>query len=241
MENSKELPVIEGKKTSGIYGDKDQNAENYRGTLPDTTREFKFLEKAALELGASDARVISAGMIYVENRVILKCKSGCITYGTRLTCPPYVPTPDEFRKILAEYHYALLVQFTSTANTKPEVICSLYKNLLDKDANPQEKIAAASFMDAYVQGNTERLDVMLELEKIAFNSGFTFAIALVNGSCRLCDTCNLKTGRCLHPTRARIPEHAVGINMKKTAEQAGMPIKFPVVGNPHPMAILLID
>jgi predicted metal-binding protein len=40
---------------------------------------------------------------------------------------------------------------------------------------------------------------------------------------------------------ARIPEHAVDINMKKTAEKAGMPITFPVTGHPEPMAILLID
>jgi predicted metal-binding protein len=40
---------------------------------------------------------------------------------------------------------------------------------------------------------------------------------------------------------ARISEHAVGVNMKKTAEEAGMAIKFPVSRNPMPMALLLID
>jgi predicted metal-binding protein len=29
--------------------------------------------------------------------------------------------------------------------------------------------------------------------------------------------------------------------MKKTAEKAGMPIRFPVVGHPASMALLLID
>jgi predicted metal-binding protein len=40
---------------------------------------------------------------------------------------------------------------------------------------------------------------------------------------------------------ARIPEHAVGINMKKTAAESGMPLKFPIKGQPEPMSILLID
>jgi len=29
---------------------------------------------------------------------------------------------------------------------------------------------------------------------------------------------------------ARIPEHAVGINMKKTAVESEMPIEFPIKG-----------
>lgn len=82
---------------------------------------------------------------------------------------------------------------------------------------------------------------MLELEKTAFNAGYTFAIAFVNGSCRLCEKCNVEKGICIHPNMARIPEHAVGINMKKTAEEAGMALKFPIEGNPEPMAVLLID
>lgn len=40
---------------------------------------------------------------------------------------------------------------------------------------------------------------------------------------------------------ARIPEHAVGINMKKTAAEAEMPLVFPIKGQPEPMSILLID
>jgi predicted metal-binding protein len=48
-------------------------------------------------------------------------------------------------------------------------------------------------------------------------------------------------GICVHPSMARIPEHAVGVNMKKTAENADMAIQFPVSGNPTPMAMLLID
>lgn len=211
--------------------------------IPDTKAEteFAFLRQAAMNLGATEAKIIPATEVVVENRVPLKCKTGCSTYGTRLTCPPHVPTPDEFRKILSEYRYTLLVKFTSTAKTEPGIICSLQKNMFDPKADPGNRKKAEAFMKEYVEGNTGRLLAMIELEKTAFNAGYTLALALVNGSCRLCESCNVKGGVCLHPTMARIPEHAVGINMKKTAEKAGMPIAFPVTEYPEPMAILLID
>lgn len=82
---------------------------------------------------------------------------------------------------------------------------------------------------------------MLELEKEAFNNGYSFALAFVNGSCRLCESCNLKEGICIHPNLARISEHAVGINMIKTAKESGMALKFPFEDQPEPMTILLID
>jgi predicted metal-binding protein len=55
--------------------------------------EFDFLVKRALELEAIDAKIIPTYKVFVEKRVVLKCR-GCIGYGTKLTCPPYVPTVD---------------------------------------------------------------------------------------------------------------------------------------------------
>ena len=203
--------------------------------------EFSFLKDTALQLGADDAKIIPVGEICVEDRVVLKCRAGCIAYGKKLTCPPNVPTPDEFRKILAEYRYALLVRFISPAVADPDIICSIYRNWLDPDAPAEKKEKAETFWKDLFTGTNTFSPVMLELEKTAFNAGYTFALAFMSGSCRLCETCNVKGGTCIHPTRARIPEHAVGINMKKTAERAGMPIRFPVTGHPSSMTLLLID
>jgi len=210
-------------------------------SAPEPAVEFAFLVDAARNLGATEAKVIPASDIVVENRVPLKCRAGCIGYGKKLTCPPYVPTPDEFRKILSEYQYALLVKFTSPAIADPDVICSIYRYWLDPEAPTDKKEKATQFWQDYFTGSRDCAPLMLELERTAFNQGYTFALAFVNGSCRLCETCNVKGGVCLHPTQARIPEHAVGINMKKTATKAGMPIRFPVEGHPEPMAVLLID
>jgi len=200
-----------------------------------------FLVEAALRLGAASAKVIPASAIVVENRVPLKCRAGCIGYGKKLTCPPYVPTPDEFRKVIAEYRYALLVKFISPAEADPDVICSIYKYWLDPAAPADKKEQATQFWKDHFNGTGAFAPMMLELERIAFNAGNPFALAFINGSCRLCETCNVKAGICIHPTQARIPEHAVGVNMVKTAEKAGMPIRFPVQGHPELMALLLID
>jgi len=203
--------------------------------------KFAFLVKKAKELGAAGAKVIPVSDIVVENRVPMKCRTGCIGYGKKLTCPPHVPTPDEFRKILSEYRHALLVKYISPAVAEPDVICSIYKYWLDPEAPADRKEKAAKFWNDHFHGTGTFAPMMLELERTAFNAGYPFALAFVNGSCRLCETCNVKAGICVHPTQARIPEHAVGVNMVKTAEKAGMPIRFPVQGHPELMALLLID
>ncbi len=202
--------------------------------------QFDFLKISALKLGAIDAKVVLSDHIFVEDRVTLKCR-GCVGYGKKLTCPPHVPTPEEFRRILSEYHYGLLVKFKSPARTDDDVVKSIYKYWLDPAAPSDKKEKASRFWNEYFDYSKEIHLTMLELEKAAFNEGYTFAVAFVNGSCRLCEKCNLEKGICLHPNMARIPEHAVGINMKKTAEEAGMALKFPIKGNPEPMAVLLID
>nr|WP_319373923.1 DUF2284 domain-containing protein [uncultured Methanobacterium sp.] len=204
-------------------------------------KKFDFLIKKALELGAADSKIISVDNVHVEKRVTLKCQVGCVGYGKKLTCPPYVPTADEFREILNEYRYALLLKFKSPAKADHETVCSIYKNWLDPTVEVDLKVKAEEFWSDYFKHSMDIHRKMLELEKEAFNNGYTFALAFVNGSCRLCKSCNLKNGICIHPNLARIPEHAVGINMKKTATEAGIELKFPFVDHPEPMTIMLID
>jgi predicted metal-binding protein len=193
--------------------------------------EFKYLEEQAINVGAVAARVVPADRIVVEDRVVLKCKSGCPSYGTCLKCPPYVPSPGEFRKMLGEYHFALIVKH------KPPVMPDdLMAGLSSGRTGMPPKLR--SYMAEY--GN-KVLAIMLELEKAAFNNGNTFAVALVGGSCRLCEKCDVETGLCRYPTRARIAAEAMGVNVIKTAENAGMSIGFFPGTPPEPMAILLID
>ena len=99
--------------------------------------QFDFLKESALKLGAIDAKVVQSDHIFVEDRVTLKCR-GCVGYGKKLTCPPHVPTPEEFQRILGEYQYGLLVKFKSPARTDDDVVKSIYKYWLDP-ATPRIK------------------------------------------------------------------------------------------------------
>jgi predicted metal-binding protein len=196
---------------------------------------YKFLEQLAIGLGAGSAKVIPADQIVVEDRVRLKCRVGCPSYGANLKCPPYVPTPDEFRNILKEYSFAMVVKHKPP--TMPEDIIGLKNVGLEV-----VKERLAGLQSQYLEYYKKTLTIMLELEKAAFKNGYTFATAFVGGRCFLCEKCNVEKGVCLNPMIARIAAEAVGVNMEKTAENAGMAVKFSLtVEAPEPMAILLID
>jgi len=83
---------------------------------------------------------------------------------------------------------------------------------------------------------------MLDLEQAAFNAGYTFALTTICGpGCRLCETCNVQEGNCIRPTMKRFAPEGLGINVVKTAADAGMPIHFPALNHPERIAVLLID
>jgi predicted metal-binding protein len=68
----------------------------------------------AKELGADDAQIIDTDQIVVRDWVTWKCRFGCDMYGRSLMCPPHSPTPDDTKKLLTEYHYALLFRAQHT-------------------------------------------------------------------------------------------------------------------------------
>jgi predicted metal-binding protein len=199
-----------------------------------------FLRKMALELGASDAKVISANKIVVEDRVVLKCKIGCTNYGKTLACPPYTPSAEEFRKIVSEFSWALFLKFTSKAEANSELQKSL--SIADTSTLPKEtKEKADRFWAAWKKDKAEMLASVVKLEKEAMSKGYSLAVGFVSGSCQLCDKCQTETRICIHPEMARPSEDAVGVNVKKTANNAGIEFVFPFPKNPESFALLLID
>ena len=85
------------------------------------TTKFNFLKNLALELGATEAKIVTTNEIVVENRVVLKCRVGCNKDGKTLMCPPYAPSVEEFQKSLSEYNYALVFKIKSQAKATPEI------------------------------------------------------------------------------------------------------------------------
>jgi predicted metal-binding protein len=161
--------------------------------------EYEGLVKKASDMGLK-AYFLDAKDIKIENRTALKCAYGCKDYGTRLSCPPYVMSIDEFRKIISEYSSALLLVDEHNTTGVPNIL------------------------EAWSGLQKDSFHKMFELEHEAFRKGFTFAHLLSHGSCNECEVCNLKS--CKKPEMRRFPPEAVGINLIKVMENAGLGLEF---------------
>jgi predicted metal-binding protein len=202
--------------------------------------EFAFLKDLALELGASAAKVIPANEVVIENRVVLKCRVGCNHYGKTLMCPPYSPSVDYFRKTLSEYSYALVFKVKSKAEASPDVIKLLSKDENDPSLTEEMKEKIRTFWASWKKDKMDLLKMVRDLERAAMNKGFSLALGFTTGSCMICDNCNAEQKICIHPTEARYSAQSVGINVKQTLENAGMPIPFPMEGTPETFGLVLI-
>jgi len=209
-------------------------------TTSNEMKLFDDLRRQALELGAIAAKIIPVEKIVVEDRVVLKCKLGCEKYGKTLACPPYAPSPEEFRKIVSEYRFALFMKFKSQAEGDAELIKYLAKTE-DPPVPIEMKAKVESFWSAWKVDIKKVLDSVLELEKVAAGKGYLLAIGFVSGSCQLCEKCNVEKGICVHPATKRYSEEGVGVNVKATAEKAGFKFTLPFEKNPETYALLLID
>lgn len=77
-------------------------------------------------------------------------------------------------------------------------------------------------------------DVMFQLEREAFLSGYYAALALACGPCPYCDECNVREGVCRHPERARPSMEACGIDVYATVRNAGYELKVVTSHNQRP-------
>jgi len=201
--------------------------------------DFKSLEKVALDLGVADAKVIHIDRVVVEDRVRLRCMVGCPIYGKNLKCPPYTPSVEEFRRILSDYSFAMVIKLNSS-----ELVNELSEeyniNSEETRISDLDQSNITSFSTDIVDDYKTKLTILLELERAAFNRGYTFATVFFGGCCRLCEKCNVDNGECQYPIMSRFASESMGINLVKTAKNAGMELKFnPKV--PTAMAVMLIN
>jgi predicted metal-binding protein len=124
-----------------IFPDKNYN-RSMTGTEFDSN--YTFLVEAAKSSGATEAVLINAADIVIEERIQLKCKTGCPSYGQRFSCPPFTPPISEFKIMIPEYENALLIRFPSAVVTEPEIIHSLLKNKNDSSVSRDIKNRAGN-------------------------------------------------------------------------------------------------
>ena len=217
-----------------------KNGENQMSSK-DNAEKFDFLRILALEMGATAAKIIPASKVVVEDRVVLKCRVGCPHYGKTMACPPHTPTADEFRKIVSEYCFVMFMKFKSRAEADSEVLNKLMVAETDPTVSLEVKEKAVRFWQAWKDDKGKILQTVVDLEKAAMTKGYSLAISFTSGHCQLCEKCSTETRICVHPNLARYSEDAVGVNVRKTALNAGISVTFPFEKNPESFALLLID
>ncbi len=156
--------------------------------------------------GASKVAPVPVQNVVVDPRVNFKCQvPRCKHYGRSHICPPLVMPSEEFAKVLARYAFAILVQISLPAQELGE----------DKEKAARDQVRKLN-------------EIVAKLERDAFFFGYRFAAGLGGGPCPLCEECGAIDGEdCRFPFQARPSMEALGIDVIKTAENAGMPIDLP--------------
>lgn len=168
-------------------------------------QESIVISKLALDLGASESKLISPDSVVIREWVRLKCQYGCPEFGKRLTCPPFTPTVDQVRRILSEYSRILIVKFEQQPISK--------------------KTGAEGFMKEFNKRERKVKETTLKIEKQLVLKGYYKAFALEPGECNRCKECVAQQGKCRHPREARPSPESLAIDMFSTVKNAGWNIE----------------
>jgi predicted metal-binding protein len=203
------------------------------GAQSDAAAGAEFLIEQAKQFGATAAALIPADRVVVDERVRLKCAVPvCQGYGNYLHCPPNTMSVEEFRRTLGRYATALLVQVESEHNS------------LDVDGKELAGMDAAR-LEERRHGEPNRLlgRIITRLEAEAFKAGYHYAAGFTGGLCLLCKECvGVTSGeRCRRPFEARPAMEGMGIDVFKTAANAGLPIALSSEEPVRWTGLLLID
>ena len=165
--------------------------------------QMKNLLDEGLKAGMSQAAMIRADRIVVDERVRYKCMN-CSGYGNSLGCPPFVIKPSETRELLKSYQYGILYRKLEEPG-----------HISGPEADLNQSWAQQLSRDVQ--------QTMAALEGKAFYKGFYLALAFGGGRCKLCSldgTCKgLKTQTCLHPFEKKPAMEAVGIDVYSTLRE----------------------
>ena len=184
-------------------------------------KDLENYRQEAINLGATDSKIITTNMIPVDDRVAFKCKiPPCFGYGTSANCPPHTITPPELRGLIKKYNHAIFFKL----NVKPEVIVRNRETILER-AGAYRKI----------------FEIVSAIESMAFYDGYYLATGFAAGSCKstYCykvECSVLKGERCRHELKVRPSMEAVGIDAYKLATSVGWDV-YPIGSNCDPQDI----
>jgi len=128
-------------------------------------RDLEKYRQRAIELGATDANIITTDLIVVDERVRTKCMfPPCRIYGKCAHCPPNAPDLDLVRGIVKNFRYAIF--------TKIEV--------------PSQHLAGPGVMEEglHLPYARQNFEMVLRIQAEAFYDGYYLAQGFGNGSCK---------------------------------------------------------
>jgi len=174
-------------------------------------QDLEKYRQRVLELGATDAKIITTDMIVIDERVRAKCIHPlCASYGSSVNCPPYAVDLDLIRKIVNKFQYAIF--------NKLEV--------------PAEKIAGPEAREKKwsVPYSRKNFEIVGKIEAEAFYDGYYLAMGFASGSCKrvFCpevDCSALIPGQpCQFPLKARASMEGAGMDAYAMATKVGWDI-----------------
>ncbi len=192
----------------------EQKLERVRLSVPEeqVLAHLQRYEQLALETGATHASRLPAAGIPVDERVSLKCSiPKCFGYGTSANCPPHSLKPEETRKIVELYRWALAFGL----QIPPEVVV-------------RDKATIQPRVEAY----KKIFDVASAVESAAFYDGHYLSVGFAAGSCKstFCfdKPCAVLGGeKCRLALRSRPSMESVGIDCYRIATELGWEI-YPI-------------
>jgi len=177
---------------------------------------------AITQLGASDAKIIPADLVVIDERVRIKCSyPKCMFYGTNAHCPPHAMDLDDVRKAVGKYRYGIFIRLEVPA---------------------EEFAGPAVARNSTKQGLFKTHDIVTRIESAAFYDGYHLALGFGCGPCKsvFCPTqaCSaLVVGNaCRHPSRARGAMECAGMDVFTMAAKAGWDV-YPIGGSARPSDI----
>ena len=182
-------------------------------------KDLENYRQQAIELGASQAEVIPAQWVQVDERVRLKCLVGrCYNYGQSALCPPYTPEPEFMRKAFSCFRWAVLFK---------------------SDVVPiEDYVDIARYLPHGAKHARKTNEIVAKIEALAFADGYFLAVGFGCGSCRstlcggrLCQV--LDSGQCRFLLRARPSMEAVGIDVFGLVSRVGWKI-YPIYRSVNP-------
>ena len=186
-------------------------------------QDLEKYRQRAIELGATDAKIITMDKVVIDERVLAKCTyPKCPGYGTNVNCPPYAMSLEQVRKAVNNFSYAIFIK-------------------LDV---PSEHTAGREAIDKNLSMPYRRklAEIVAKIEAEAFYDGYHLALGFGSGTCKMLfcpdNECHaLVMGQaCPYRLKARSPMEGVGMDVYTMTAKVGWDI-YPIGDNTLPSEV----